>query len=77
MISSALIDRSRRCRDRNFVEIAIWQNENMLLITVLTTFCDQNVQHIISLMSIDNLGSFKPIGNIKVTGICNIALKLL
>ena len=53
MISSALIDSV--C----IAEIAIWQNENMLLITILTTFHDQNVQHIISFMSVDNLGKLE------------------
>ena len=50
MISCALIDRYLRCSDRNLA------NENMLLITFFTTFCGQNVQHIISFMSVDNLG---------------------
>ena len=50
MISSALIDRSPHCRDRKLA------NENMLLITIFTTFCDQNVQNIISFMPVDKLG---------------------
>ena len=40
------------------VQIAITQHENMLLITVLTTFCDKKFQLIISFMSIDHLVKF-------------------